>query len=109
MDLVDAVRANGATVQTVAFKVQAEASDADREILGALCDIKGLLSGLFEGRYQEWFTREEAAEYLRCSVDCVKGLERDGCLVAHRSSSRRLVRYRRADLDGCLRRMAVEL
>ena len=51
---------------------------------------------------KEWFTVEEAAEYLRVSRRTIYKLTERGCLPAFRIGSQRHRRFRREDLDSAL-------
>ena len=52
---------------------------------------------------KEWFTVEEAAEYLCVSRRTIYKLTEQGRLPAHRIGSQRHRRFRREDLDSALR------
>jgi len=49
---------------------------------------------------QEWFTVEEAAEYLRVSKRTIYKLCKEGRLTAYRMGNRRHRRFRKEDLDS---------
>ncbi len=55
---------------------------------------------------QEWFTVEEAAEYLRLSKRTIYKLVKDGRLSAYRIGQERHLRFRREDLDNVPVRVA---
>jgi len=87
----------------------AELDERFERLLGAVETVGLRLSGVSgDGRVQEYFTREEAAEYLRMSVAkldqlAARGEVRRAKLGDARKSS---VLFRRGDLDtfveGCL-------
>ena len=52
---------------------------------------------------REWFTVQEAAEYLRVSRRTIYKLTREGRLPAFRIGSERHRRFRKQDLDNALR------
>jgi predicted site-specific integrase-resolvase len=49
-----------------------------------------------------WYTREEAAQYLRMSVDTLDRWQRDGVVERHTASNGR-PRYHQDSLDAALR------
>lgn len=51
---------------------------------------------------QEWLTRAEAADYLRCKPQLIDRLRRTGELPTITIASSRLVRFRRADVEALL-------
>jgi excisionase family DNA binding protein len=53
---------------------------------------------------KEWFTVEEAAEYLCVSKRTIYKLTKEGRLPAFRISKERHRRFRKEDLDKALRR-----
>lgn len=52
--------------------------------------------------YQEWFTVQEAAEYLRVSKRVIYQLCKEGRLIGYRAGDRRHRRFRREELDRAL-------
>lgn len=57
---------------------------------------------------QEWFTVDEAAEYLRVSKRTIYRLCQEGGLVGYRTSKRGYWRFRKEDLDKALKKGAPE-
>lgn len=57
---------------------------------------------------QEWFTVDEAAEYLRVSKRTIYRLCREGGLVGYRTSKRGYWRFRKEDLDKALKKGIAE-
>ena len=55
---------------------------------------------------QEWFTVDEAAEYLRVSKRTIYRLCQEGELVGYRTSKRGYWRFRKEDLDKALKKGA---
>jgi excisionase family DNA binding protein len=53
---------------------------------------------------QEWFTVEEAAEYLRVSKRTIYKLCQDGYLVGYRAGRRGHRRFRKEELDKLMER-----
>lgn len=53
---------------------------------------------------QEWFTVDEAAQYLRISRRTIYKLCEEGVLVGHRTSKRGHWRFRKEDLDKALKK-----
>ena len=53
---------------------------------------------------QEWFTVEEAAEYLRVSRRTIYKLCEEGQLVGYRTGNRGHRRFRREDLDRVMKK-----
>ncbi|MCL0073161.1 helix-turn-helix domain-containing protein [Dehalococcoidia bacterium] len=53
---------------------------------------------------QEWFTVDEAAEYLRLSKRTIYKLCEEGRLVGYRTGNRRHRRFRREELDRVMKR-----
>ena len=53
---------------------------------------------------QEWFTVEEAAEYLRLSKRTIYKLCQDGYLVGYRAGRRGHRRFRKEELDKLMER-----
>ena len=57
---------------------------------------------------QEWFTVDEAAEYLRVSKRTIYRLCQDGELMGYRTSRRGYWRFRKEDLDKALKKSIPE-
>lgn len=57
---------------------------------------------------QEWFTVDEAAEYLRVSKRTIYRLCHDGELMGYRTSRRGYWRFRKEDLDKALKKSIPE-
>lgn len=53
---------------------------------------------------QEWFTVDEAAQYLRISRRTIYKLCEEGILVGHRTSKRGHWRFRKEELDKALKK-----
>jgi excisionase family DNA binding protein len=53
---------------------------------------------------QEWFTVDEAAEYLRVSKRTIYKLCEEGCLAGYRSGHRSHRRFRKEELDKLMKR-----
>jgi excisionase family DNA binding protein len=56
----------------------------------------------FEGE-ERWYSAAEAAEYLRVTVQRIHDLRSEGRLPRHGEKGHSL-RFRRSDLDACVRR-----
>lgn len=54
------------------------------------------------GNQQEWFTVNEAADYLRVSRRTIYKLVQEDRLKAYRVGAERHLRFRREDLDAAL-------
>lgn len=53
---------------------------------------------------REWFTVDEAAEYLRISRRTIYKLCEEGTLVGHRTSKRGHWRFRKEELDKAMKK-----
>jgi len=68
-----------------------------REALG-IDDLAERVEALEQDRHDEWFTPDQACEYLQIGREALRNRVRAGSISAH-GDTRKMVRYRKSDLD----------